>query len=340
MNKLFYILFTALFCSCVQNNHTEILQKERDVIIDVQKEVKEINFDDVLIGNISRMYMIDNYLIICDYKSTDELIHIFDSKSFRHVTSTAYRGEGPGEISNIGYIAIDDANRRFYVSDHGKQKVFSYDLDSVLANSLYMPKEKAKMKGLEFPSEYQYVNDTLSLGIIIKPTGNSGFNQLVANWNMSTGEITPMTYEHPDIENKRVNIAVSIEDKIYVECYSHYDLMTICALNGNLKWNIYGPKWNKEKTKTTHYEGVAFCKNRILASYSGQNSFIEEKGRGKKVNFPTQFIVFDANGNYIQTLETGYQITDFCYDIKNNRILMSLEDEIQFGCLDLDGILK
>jgi hypothetical protein len=45
-------------------------------------------------------------------------------------------------------------------------------------------------------------------------------------------------------------------------------------------------------------------------------------------------------GDYIQTLETGYNISDFCYDKDNNRIIMSLDAEVQFAYLDLDGLVE
>jgi hypothetical protein len=47
-----------------------------------------------------------------------------------------------------------------------------------------------------------------------------------------------MPYNHPDIERKRVCFAASAEYDIYVECYCYHDLMTICSLNGDLKYNI------------------------------------------------------------------------------------------------------
>lgn len=55
-----------------------------------------------------------------------------------------------------------------------------------------------------FPSDYQYINDTLSIAALIKPTGTSTFDQFLGKWNMSTGEITPMKYTHPDIKEKRI----------------------------------------------------------------------------------------------------------------------------------------
>lgn len=168
-----------------------------------------------------------------------------------------------------GHVGIDEAQRTFFVSDHGKQKIFSYNLDSVLANPFYIPNIKADIKIGLFPDTYRYINDTLCIGRIIEPIGTNDFKSLVAKWNMQTGEIRPMKYEHPDIKKKRITADVSPEYGLYVECYSRYDLMTICDLNGNLKYNIYGPKWEKETTQTAHYSQPVFCGNKIIAGYSG-----------------------------------------------------------------------
>lgn len=340
MNKLFYLLLLSTFCSCIHTPKTEKNQSDRDNIINVHDKVKEIEIEDILIGGVSRLTLINDYLIISDPRSVDKLIHLFDKKTFKYLTSTAFMGQGPGEIANIGHIADDEVNRLFYVSDHGKQRIFSYHLDSVLAHSFYMPEEKMKMNERKFLSKYQYINDTLSIGLIIEPTGNSGFNQSLAKWNMNTGEIKPMPYLHPEIEKKRICFAASMSQKIYVECYLYHDLMTICSLDGELKYNIYGPNWANQESKNSYYNGVAICNGRIIASYSGEETFVKNKMRGIKSNHPTKLLVFDLNGEYIQTLETGYQIADFCYDKDNNRIIMSLDDDIQFAYLDLNGLIK
>lgn len=51
------------------------------------------------------------------------------------------------------------------------------------------------------------------------------------------------------------------------------------------------------------------------------------------------FLAYDLDGNYIKTLNVGYNIIIFCYDSESNRIIMVLDDEIQFAYLDLDGLL-
>jgi hypothetical protein len=337
INKLLCLLFISVCWSCTHNSKEEKHQSKRDNIINVREKVKEIKIseEDALIGRTVRMSLLGDYLIIGNYKSFDKLIHLFDKKEFSYITSIADRGQGPDEITAMGHIEPDEANRRLYVSDHGKQLIFSYDLDSILVNQFCMPTVKMKMnKGL-FPDKYQYINDSLSIGLIIEPIGNEDFKQSVAKWNMNTGEIKPMRYEHPNIEKKRINFAVSMNKGIYVECYSNYDLMTICDLNGDLRYNIYGTDWNSQKTSQIHHYGkVEFCNDKILVTYSGGNKLSDEY-------FPTKFFVFDSNGDYLQTIETGYRISDYCYDEENNRIILNLDDaEIQFAYLDVDGLIE
>ncbi|MDR1169928.1 MAG: 6-bladed beta-propeller [Prevotellaceae bacterium] len=330
MKKISYLLIPVIFWGCNYSTETEKYQNKRDNIFHVQEKVKEINTEDVLISSLARLYIVHDYLIISDHHSTDKLIYIFDRNNFHYIGNAVDRGQGPGEIANMGHIAASE-DGRFYITDHGKQKIFSYNIDSVIANPLYMPDVKMTLNVELFPDKYQYINDTLSMGLVIKPIGNSDYKPYVAKWNMNTGHIELMKYEHPGIDNKkRIGFAMSLENNIYIEYHYYHDLMTICSLDGDLKCNIYGPSWNIPKVY--NYRKVVFCGNRILASYSGERNF--------QVRFPTKFLVFNMEGDYIQTLETGYNISDFCYDKDNNRIIMSLDAEVQFAYLDLDGLVE
>lgn len=330
-NILEYLLLIALCCGCAQSATTEKYQKSRNNIVNIHDKIKEIEIEDVLIGKISLPYIIDKYLIISDYESPDQLIHIFDKNTFRYLTSTAYKGQGPGEIAMIGHIEYDKARRKFYVTDHGKQKIFSYDLDSVLSDPSYMPEVKLDMDINLFPDIYKYIDDTLCIGRVIKPIGTNDFKPYVAKWNMLTGNMQLMKYEHPDIQKVRFSSEVSPEHNMYLQCYSRHDLMTICDLNGNLKYNIYGPAWTSNVSQTSHYWEAVFCGDRIIASYSGGD-------RRTNTDFPTKLLVFNLEGDYLQTLETNYRISRFCYDRENNRLIFCMDDEIQFGYLDLDKL--
>ena len=334
MKKLSYLLFAAMCWGCAHDLQIGKHQNKRDNIVNVQEKVKEIKIseDDVLIGAVARLYLIDSILIITDGKSPDKLIHIFNKNSFGYITSVTNRGQGPGEIVVIGHIGVDESNRTFFVSDHGKQLIFSYHLDSVLVSPKYMPAEKMEMKKRTFPNRYEYINDTFSIGEIISPVGVGGFKQSVGKWNMKTGEVTPMEYTHPEIEKKRITFAASADENIYVECYTNRDLMSICSFNGDLKYNIYGPNWSRRPDQLHHYDKVVFCKDKLLAAYSGGSYRSDEY-------YPTRFFVFNIEGDYLQTIEIGYKISDYCYDEENNRIILILNEAIQFAYLELDRLL-
>ena len=47
--------------------------------------------------------------------------------------------------------------------------------------------------------------------------------------------------------------AASKEYGIYVKCYKYNDLMTICNLDGSLKYNVYGPHWGDESKNLLSY---------------------------------------------------------------------------------------
>jgi hypothetical protein len=307
--------------------------------VDIRDRIKEISTEETPISHINFIYILGDYLMIKDYHSLRNLVYFFDKYTFRFIGDFIPRGQGPGEIANIGHLAVDETNRRFYASDHGKNKIFVYYPDSLFANPDYLPEEKTTMGEKSFPDKYDYLQDTLCIGVIIERLGNSKFNQSVARWNMRTGEITPLGYERLDIENRRLSFAVSTEHQLIVKAYHHYDLLTVCTLNGDLKYNIYGTNWKKSETsrRVTFYGQPAVFANRIWALYLGENTYNEDGSGG---NFPTKFLVFDLEGNYLQTLETGHKIMSFLYDKDTNRMIMNMDDDIQFAYLELDEWTK
>ena len=328
------LVFVVSGClACSNTSDSGLYQHKLDNISNVESVIKEIEIEDVLIGSTARLYLVDKYLLIADHKSTDKLIHVLEKDNFRYVTSIADIGQGPGEIAVIGHIEEDKNNHAFWVSDHGKQRIFRYDIDSALAAPTYIPTEKVRIENAQFPHVYNLLSDSVSIGLFIKPIGTNDFTQSVAKWNMWTGEVETLGQEHPEIRKKRVSFAVSDKHGLFVECYAYDDLMTIYTLDGKLQSQIYGPGWgNRTSNHTPYYRKVAFCGDYIFATYAGENHSQED-------HIPTKFIVFDTSGNYIHTIETEHKIADFCYDETNDRIILNLDSEIQFAYLDLDALI-
>lgn len=333
-------LLLLLGNSCTfTSTDTDLYQFERDNIIDVRGQITEIIGEDVLIGSNAQVYTLDDYLIVADYKSYMESIHLFSLSDYKAVVSFAPIGQGPNEIARLGFIGLDREHREIYVSDHGKQKIFGYNLDSLLATPNYMPFVKYQMEESVFPNGYYYMNDTLSIALVIRPTGNYGFNQFTAKWDMEKQTFQQMPYEHPKVKKKRFSLAVSKNNHIYAEFHSRADLITVCDLEGNLKYNIYGSGWSKERKRVEYYTKGIFAGDFMVAAYLGDEPFIESKSDGLLNKYPKQLHIFDIEGNYIKTLDVGYQIVDFCYDERNHRLVFNFDDDIQFGYLELGNLL-
>lgn len=327
------LYFGAVLFSCSKSTDTEKYQSKRHNTIDVKEKVQEIEIEDVMIGSIARLFLTDNYLIIKDPQSHDMLIHLFERKNYKYVTSAIPSGQGPGEVTIMGHIGVNDKKKELYISDHGKLKIFNYPLDSILNNPFYIPETKKEINNVQFPSDYEFINDTLCFTRIIEPTGNVGHNEATAKWNMQTGEVNKMKYSHPKVDKKRTSLAVSMDNETLVVCYYNHDLMTIMDLEGNLKYNIYGTNWNNRSASLlSHFGKVVFGGDKIIAPYSG-------KDRRTRDDRPHIVYIFDIDGNYMKTLNIGYRISDICYDEQNDRLIFNFDDMIQFGYLEMKNLL-
>lgn len=338
INILFCTLWILSMFSCKRESepikHYDALSKVKDV----KENIHEIDFEDVEISTFGRSFILNDYLIISDYKSFDKLIYIFDKNTFKYLTSVGDRGQGPSEIANMGSVIPDEEHNSFYVIDHGHQLLYNFPMDSILANPNYLPRKKADIDPAEFPSKIQYVSDTLSYALYMHVLNPGDYKPMVGKWNMLTGKKDFMEYTgHPEIERKRVSFAASVENNLYVEAYWYHDLITICSLDGKLKYTLYGEKWdNRKSNKNGYYSDIAFCKDKLIMEYLGDARFKNDESTS--IN-PTKLIVFDLEGNHLKTLETGYSISNFSYDKENNRLIIVFDDEIQFGYLNLDTVL-
>lgn len=131
-----------------------------------------------------------------------------------------------------------------------------------------------------------------------------------------------------------------MQNKIYVNCYYYCDLLTICDLAGNLKYNIYGPGWLKNKDNQKNYYFNAFITSKnIYASYLGEKGIYYDEFNRQRGKTPTKLLVFDLNGTYEETLDTGHKIYSFCVDERNNRVIICFSDRANpLGYFDLNSI--
>jgi len=332
------IQFSAICFSC-NENIIEKNQKKRDKTININDKINDIKIDSIF--GFPMLYILDDFLIISDLQPhSAKAIHLFNKNTFEHITSTGILGKGPGEIIRPGSIGIDHKNNIFWVADHGKKLRWKFYLDSVLQNDLYKPTESLKINYDLFMERYGFLNDSVVLGIAVKILPDHSFVKAMTKLNLHSNNIELYGYEHPEAVKKKSSsdFKISLEYNFYVNCYYYCDLMTICDLNGQLKYNVYGPGWMKNKNnKNNYFFGVDIIGKHIIASYLGDVGMIIDEYNRQKGNLPSRFLIFDLEGNFLKTFETGFKIHTFCIDEENRRVLIYFDDrENPLGYFDLN----
>jgi hypothetical protein len=327
------LILILCFTDCQRKNklQPEKYQDHRDNVINVKDEIKFIDTE-ILIGK-PELYIVDSYLIINDYRpSGNKGIHLFNKNTFKYITSTGVIGKGPGEITRPGFIGINEASRELWMVDHGKRVIWKFFLDSILNNKTYKPTKKVNMNERFFIEKFDFLNDSVILGRAWDIIDNNSFKMALAKRNLNTKEIEKYGYNHPETINKGrkrtfFSFDLSLENNLFVKCYSKMDLITICDLNGDLAYNVFGPDWGKnEDSRKKYFFGVNMTRNYIIASYLGEDDWKVDKNKGPRANLPTKFLIFDIKGAYKKTIETGHEFTRFCVDEKNNRIIAYFAD--------------
>ncbi len=326
-------------CKSNSGSKTEKFQKHRDKIIIVSDKIVDIK-PEILFGNCF-LYIIDEILIIAEIKpSGDKGIHLFNKNTFKYIESTGIIGKGPGEVARQGGIQVDIKNRLFWVSDHGKMIMWKFPLDSVLSNKMYKPTEKLNLRNELFIERFGFLNDSIALGKAVRVLSNSSFEMAMAKLNLNTNMTEMYGYEHTEAFGKKSNsqFALSVKNNFYVNCYGYCDLVTICDLDGNLKYNVYGPDGLTNKNnKKSYFFGVNVMGKNIIASYIGDEGIIFNKFERPEGNLPSKFLIFDKDGNYKETIETGSKLTFFCVDEENSRVIAYFADrENPLGYFNLE----
>jgi hypothetical protein len=338
---IFIFLFILFIASCKNDQKEKTIRYKsyQDKIVNIKKNIIDIK-PEILIA-APFMYIYNNILIIIDLQPhTNKAIHLFNKNTFEYITSTGIIGKGPGEIIRPGRIGINTKNKCFWVQDCGKEVIFKFPIDSVQNNNNYKPTKKLKLHHNLYISRYGFKNDSIALGKAIHVVNYHTIEMSMAKLNLNNNNIKKFGYEHPKTINKKSGscFALSVENNFYVNCYYNCDLVTICDLHGNLKYNIYGPGWLRNKdNKNDYYSCVDIIGKNIIASYLGDVGIKFDKHKRPHGNPPSKLLIFDKFGNYKRTIETGYGIFYFCADKDNKRIIAYFIDkENPFGYFNLN----
>ena len=327
--RLLLLFFPLLCLSCSANRNQKQINIEKDVV-DIKDEIQEIDFGDKLFNAHAEVQVVKKVLIISNPKDYPNQIHLIDKNDFRYLTSTAPVGQGPGEITSLGEILTNEAGSELYVQDYARYQFFTYNIDSVLTNPEYKPALKWNLDRDIFPITLQMLNDTLSIGVIGMPTSPSEIHIQTGFWNMETNEIRLLDNLYPEDNHVRYDMAASSQDNLIVEAHWYKNLVVLRSFDGTEICRITGPT----EEHSDYYRRPVFAEDKLFILYQG----LGRKEQQENKYFPVKIVAFDLKGNYIRTFDTGYNISSWCYDKDNHRFLFSINDDIQFGYLDLDKL--
>lgn len=328
------ILLLSIFsCQNINDIATEKENENFDKKLNVNKSIIDIKTD--ILTKPSLLYLINDYLIVFDVYSVDRGIHIYNKNTFKYLTSTGKIGKGPGEINSYGYITIDKTDKAFWLADFAKLLLWKFPIDSVLKNDQFLPTTNIPLDQEFVLAGGEFINDSIILSMALCERSRQ-----MAKFDIKNNVIQKYGYVHPEVNSKRIkcHLAISKKHNMYAKGNKNYDLMTICDLDGTLKYNIYGPKWSKKIDKENSFFGrLLFYENHIFVSYLGtKKGYINEYGRSK-INSPSSILIFDINGNYIKRIDTDNQFRSFCIDKENERVIVYFEDrDNPLGYFDLN----
>lgn len=330
---VFLVIISVLLClvSCDKGGETRtVMLTNRDNVQNVKEKIQTFEPNGRYFGSMVTASIYDDILILVDMQSSDSLIFLYDLNNLGCLASTGIRGRGAGEIARIGSVVIDEYNHKFYIADHATYKMLSYDIDSLIRmKQEYEPDLKWKMIPSRFPNGFVVVSKDKAIAKMIEPIGNSDYGMSLSAMNLEDGNMLDFDDLHPEISKRRFSLAVSSSNKIIVEAFSSQNLLTIADLQGNIICDVVGKDASERKA---YYTAVAITNNRIFAAFSGKNFRDYEAFLTSKID------VFDFDGNYIKTLDVGYNVRHLYYDNKRNRLFFIFEDTIQFGFLDLNDL--
>ncbi|MFI3306748.1 MAG: hypothetical protein R3Y68_09630 [Rikenellaceae bacterium] len=332
------ILIAALcaLASCGGEIPTERYQTTRDNIVDVSEKLVEVDLgEDILLGQ-GDVSIVGEYLLVSDYTSKKELLHIFDRTSFDHIWSGLRKGRGRGEVQWLTKISADEERGCFFTI--GRGKAVAYNVDSLMNMRDYTPANYGSTRfrddsfdGTRSVGSIEYVNDTLSFSSIISIPKDGGVrvrngvvkikggSMQIAQFNTTQGGVNIVGRSYPDDVEPFFCGTGSLRHNLIAEGHQSKDLLSLHDLEGNLICNVFGPDWESLDEKIG-FKTLSIIEDQIFATYSGRN-FDETEME------PECITIFDINGEYLKTLDFGVGIFNYTYDRKGDRLILFVESE-------------
>ena len=350
-NLIILLIFSVITLNCCnKNNKSEsIIKFKKFPKIVFLKNGRSLDLD--MVVKMGFLYDLNKYLIIHDLYSTDKGIFILDKKTLTIKRKTGKIGRGPGEIGRYGNIYTDLSKNSYYVADFGKNKIWKYNIDSVIKMNNYLPKEQSDFIMLPgiYPYDFIIKRDTLFFMteldyFIAKIFEKDSINFLSKNKKEIVGLDNVVGYNRT-YSTRMTNMH---DYSKYAFAFRYSEIISITDSSFVPIISVYGKGksfYGEDKFKDILY--YSHLKSDDVFLYGGyMNKPLIEKDENygnHKANFPQTIRIFTWEGKPIVELMCNDPFSDFYIDRDNNRVILYLTNKktpIHVYDVDFKELLK
>lgn len=326
--------------SCSSGEALDMVQK-RDNDIDISDYIHEFNTGNVILGQWLYLETTLRWLYVLDSNSPNKLVKVFEGSRGFYAGEIADYGPGPEEIGQPDLLAAfpgaNGAGDRIVIIDHAQHKILAYETEDALANKNYHPHKLLTFDAMTLPAGLVMLNDSIGLAERVKlDPSSSGFSKELARFNLSTGEWEAfIDNEHAPASNFVFDVSAE-HDLIAAGDYGR-DRLSMYRVDGTPIRHVLSPDYNPEKDRIA-FSNIEITDKYILAVYSGDK--VSKGTLAKDVDFlGKKILVFNHDGTYVATLDSGEQIRSIKYHLPSNRLYLALGGEVQIGWIDIEEVL-
>lgn len=322
MHKIYLLLIIIALYGC-DRERTENFTLDPSLINDVSSDI--VDLETIQLLTTPLVTITGKYLIFTDIKTNEPKgIHIYDKNTLKYLASTGIQGEGPGEITRYGEIAVTQKENEIWVPDLAKIKIYKYDIDSVIIDDTYLPGISKSFSYDFFLSRFKFITEDRAIGAGVEALSTNTFRTSLGSWNLNSGQVIKFGYEHPKLKGERTNayFDYSYQDQIMALAHVNHDILSIFNSQGDILFNILGPnEFDNQNRKLEFFGPVHIGKNYIFTRYLGDKGVKLDDDLSPKSVQASKFLMFDFEGKLIKIIETGHEIRYFAVDEDQKRII-------------------
>lgn len=260
----------------------------------------------------------------------EKLFYLIHKKTYNILASSGARGRGPGEFINVVAPSLDRNQGTIYLPARGKMKIMKFNIDSILNNSEYKPKNS-----IPLPSD-------LSTKMFFKPYkdlfGYRSIDQnktLISFFNQEGNIIDSLNvpnnlHVYPELNEQirrmQVNYFFVFHPTKPLICiaYRYTDVVAVVDMKGNIINKIQGPDQINQTPKygkdliNTYNSPIRADDQYIYCLYTG-NIPIRDQNR---LLYKTQYLhIFNWKGEPVMRIKFDHPVHSFVIDKQNKRII-------------------